>query len=64
MDELNGAVEISAVRRLVEAAAIACFILLMGAFVWRATKNIARNSIALHRTNARFDAALANMPRD
>ena len=62
MDELMAPWKASAVRRLVEAAAIACFILLMGAFVWRATRNLASNSIALHRTNARFDAALANMP--
>ncbi len=62
MDELLAPWRAGAIRRLVEAAAIACFILLMGAFVWRATKDLARNSIALHRTNARFDAALANMP--
>jgi diguanylate cyclase (GGDEF)-like protein/PAS domain S-box-containing protein len=62
MDELLAPWKTSAIRRLIEATSIACFILLMGAFVWRATKNIARNSIALHRTNARFDAALANMP--
>jgi len=62
MDDLMAPWKASAIRRLVEAAAIACFILLMGAFVWRAIRELAGNSIALHRTNARFDAALANMP--
>ena len=33
----------------------------MGAFVWRATKTLATNSITLRETNDRFDAALANM---
>jgi diguanylate cyclase (GGDEF)-like protein/PAS domain S-box-containing protein len=62
MDELLAPWKANAIRRLVEAAAIACFILVMGAFVWRATKDLARNSIELHKTNTRFDAALANMP--
>jgi diguanylate cyclase (GGDEF)-like protein/PAS domain S-box-containing protein len=51
----------AAMHRLLETAGIACFILLMGAFVWRATKDLARNSQELRKTNARFDAALANM---
>ncbi len=34
----------------------------MGVFVWRATRSLASNSLALRKTNARFDAALANMP--
>ena len=62
MDELLAPWKANAVRRLIETAAITCFILLMGAFVWRATKNLAGNSIELRKTNARFDAALANMP--
>jgi diguanylate cyclase (GGDEF)-like protein/PAS domain S-box-containing protein len=62
MDELLAPWKANAVRRLLEAAAISCFILLMGAFVWRATRDLARNSIKLRATNARFDAALANMP--
>jgi diguanylate cyclase (GGDEF)-like protein len=33
----------------------------MGAFVWRATKTLATNSITLRETNDHFDAALANM---
>ena len=61
MDELLAPWKASAIRRLIETAAITCFILLMGAFVWRATKNLAGNSIELRKTNARFDAALANM---
>ena len=62
MDELMAPWKEGAIRRLIEAGAIACFILLMGAFVWRATKDLARNSVTLQKTNARFDAALANMP--
>jgi diguanylate cyclase (GGDEF)-like protein/PAS domain S-box-containing protein len=62
MEELMAPWRASAIRRLIETAAIAGFILLMGALVWRATKHLARNSITLRRTNARFDAALANMP--
>ena len=62
MDELLAPWKANAIRRLIETAAITCFILLMGAFVWRATKNLAGNSIELRKTNARFDAALANMP--
>jgi PAS domain S-box-containing protein len=62
MDELLAPWKANAIRRLIEAAAIACFILIMGAFVWRATKDLARNSIELRKTNTRFDAALANMP--
>jgi diguanylate cyclase (GGDEF)-like protein len=62
MEELLGPWRANAIRRLIEAAAIACFILVMGAFVWRATKDLAKNSIELRETNTRFDAALANMP--
>ncbi len=62
MDELMAPWKEGTIRRLIEAGAIACFILLMGAFVWRATKDLARNSVTLQKTNARFDAALANMP--
>ena len=62
MDELLAPWKANAIRRLIEIVAITCFILLMGAFVWRATKNLAGNSIELRKTNARFDAALANMP--
>ena len=62
MDELLAPWKATAIRRLIEAVAIAFFILLMGAVVWRATRELARNSIALRRTNASFDAALANMP--
>jgi diguanylate cyclase (GGDEF)-like protein len=62
MDELLAPWKANAIRRLIETATITCFILLMGAFVWRATKNLAENSIELRKTNARFDAALANMP--
>jgi diguanylate cyclase (GGDEF)-like protein/PAS domain S-box-containing protein len=62
MDELLAPWKANAIRRLIETATITCFILLMGAFVWRATKNLAGNSIELRKTNARFDAALANLP--
>jgi diguanylate cyclase (GGDEF)-like protein/PAS domain S-box-containing protein len=62
MDELLAPWKANALRRLIETATITSFILLMGAFVWRATKNLAGNSIELRKTNARFDAALANMP--
>jgi diguanylate cyclase (GGDEF)-like protein/PAS domain S-box-containing protein len=62
MEELMAPWKATAIRRLIETAAIASFILLMGVLVWQATKHLARNSIALRKTNARFDAALANMP--
>ncbi|MGA2994525.1 bifunctional diguanylate cyclase/phosphodiesterase [Bradyrhizobium sp.] len=62
MNELLAPWKANAIRRLIETAAITCFILVMGAFVWRATKDLARNSIELRETNTRFDAALANMP--
>jgi diguanylate cyclase (GGDEF)-like protein len=62
MEELLAPWRASTTRRLIETVAIACSILLMGAFVWRATKDLARNSMELRKTNARFDAALANMP--
>jgi len=51
----------SAVRRLLELAVITLFILSMGAFIWRATKTLANNSIKLREINDRFDVALANM---
>jgi diguanylate cyclase (GGDEF)-like protein/PAS domain S-box-containing protein len=51
----------NAMRRMVEVAAITGFILLMGLFVWRATRRLATSSIQLRETNERFDAALANM---
>jgi diguanylate cyclase (GGDEF)-like protein/PAS domain S-box-containing protein len=51
----------SAMRRLLETAGITAFIMLMGVFVWRATRRLAANSIKLRETNTRFDAALANM---
>ena len=62
MDELLAPWRASAIRQLIGTAVIACLILLMGAFVWRATKSLAGNSLELRRTNDRFDAALANMP--
>jgi diguanylate cyclase (GGDEF)-like protein/PAS domain S-box-containing protein len=62
MNDLMAPWQASTIRRLLETAAISGFILLMGAFVWRAIKDLARNSIALRKTNTRFDAALANMP--
>jgi diguanylate cyclase (GGDEF)-like protein len=62
MAELLAPWKASVIRRLIETAAITAFILIMGAFVGRATKGLARNSLELRRTNARFDSALANMP--
>ena len=50
-----------ALRGLAEAAAISFVILFMGAFVSRATRTLSANSVKLRETNARFDAALANM---
>ncbi len=52
----------NALRSLVETIGIAAIILLMGAFAWRAARNLSKNSIELRKTNDRFDAALANMP--
>jgi diguanylate cyclase (GGDEF)-like protein/PAS domain S-box-containing protein len=51
----------SATRRLAQTVAITAFIILMGAFVWRATRTLAANSVEVRETNTRFDAALANM---
>jgi diguanylate cyclase (GGDEF)-like protein/PAS domain S-box-containing protein len=62
MDELLAPWKASAIRELIETAAIAAFIMLMGGFVWRSTKDLARNSTELRKINSRFDAALANMP--
>ena len=50
-----------AMNQLAEVVVITAFIILMGAFVWRATRTLATNSIKLRETNDRFDAALANM---
>ncbi len=50
-----------AMIRLAEAVAVCAFIILMGAFVWRATKTLASSSIRLRETNDRFDVALDNM---
>jgi len=61
MDALLAPWKRAAIRRLIETVAITSFILLMGAIVWRATRDLARNSQELRRTNTRFDAALANM---
>ena len=61
MDELLAPWKQAAMRRLAETAIITVFILLMGAFVWRATRTLSANSIKLRETNALFDAALANM---
>ncbi len=62
MAELLAPWRANTTRRLIETLAITCSILLMGVFVWRATKDLARNSLELRKTNIRFDAALANMP--
>ncbi len=61
MTELLAPWKRSAIRGLAEAAAIAFSMLLMGAFVWRATRTLAANSVKLRETNDRFDAALANI---
>jgi diguanylate cyclase (GGDEF)-like protein/PAS domain S-box-containing protein len=61
MSELLAPWKRSAMRRLVEVAAITGFILLMGVLAWRGTRRLATSSITLRETNARFDAALANM---
>jgi diguanylate cyclase (GGDEF)-like protein/PAS domain S-box-containing protein len=51
----------SAIRQMTQAIAIAIVIMLMGGFVWRATRTLAANSLKLSETNARFDAAVTNM---
>ncbi len=61
MEELLAPWRQNTMHRLIEAAVITAFFLLMGAFVWRAARTLSTNSIALRKTNARFDAALANM---
>jgi len=62
VDELLAPWRANAVRRLIEATVLSAFILLMGAFVWRATQGLAGHSVKLRETNDRFDAALATMP--
>lgn len=61
MTELLAPWRQSAIHRLAETLIIVAFILLLGAFVWRATRNLAANSLKLGETNARFGAALSNM---
>ncbi len=61
MNELLAPWRQSAMHRLIETLAITAFILFMGGFVWRATRTLATNSVEMRKTNARFDAALANM---
>jgi diguanylate cyclase (GGDEF)-like protein/PAS domain S-box-containing protein len=61
MEELLAPWRQSAIRQMAQAVAIAVFIILMGAFVWRATRTLAANSLKLSATNARFDAAVTNM---
>jgi diguanylate cyclase (GGDEF)-like protein len=51
-----------AIHRSIETATITAVIMLMGVLVWRATKDLAGNSLELGKINTRFDAALANMP--
>jgi len=51
-----------AMQRLIETAVLTAFIMLMGVVVWRATRGLAGHSAKLRETNARFDAALDNMP--
>jgi len=62
MAELLAPWERATIHRLIETSAITAFIMLMGAFVWRATRGLAGHSTKLRETNDRFDAALANMP--
>ncbi len=62
MDELLAPWRTSTERRLIEVAVLSAFILVMGAFVWRAARGLAEHSTKLRETNDRFDAALANMP--
>jgi diguanylate cyclase (GGDEF)-like protein/PAS domain S-box-containing protein len=61
IEELMAPWRQSAVRQMTQAVAIAIFIMLMGGFVWRATRTLATNSLKLSETNARFDAAVTNM---
>ncbi len=60
-DEVLAPWKQNAMSRMLEVAAIAAFILFMGALIWRATRTLAANSIKLRETNDRFDVALANM---
>ncbi len=62
MNELLAPWRRNALRSLVETAGMTAVILLMGAFAWRAARTLSKNSIALSKTNERFDVALANMP--
>jgi len=50
-----------AIRQFGEVIAIMVFISLLGAVVWRITRTLAANAKTSSETNARFDAALANM---
>jgi diguanylate cyclase (GGDEF)-like protein len=62
IDELLAPWRANTIRRLIEVTVLTAFILLMGLFVWRATRGLAGHSAKLRETNDRFDAALANMP--
>ena len=62
IDELLAPWKQDAMRQSAQTLVITMFVILMGAFVWRATRTLTSNSIKLRETNARFDAALANMP--
>ena len=61
VEELMAPWRQSAIRQMTQAIAIAIVIMLMGGFVWRATRTLAANSLKLSETNARFDAAVTNM---
>jgi diguanylate cyclase (GGDEF)-like protein len=61
IDELLASWKQSAMRQAAETVAITIFIMLMGGFVWRATRTLATSSLKLRETNICFDAALANM---
>ena len=61
VEELMAPWRQSAIRQMTQAIAIAVIIMLMGGFVWRATRTLAANSLKLSETNARFDAAVTNM---
>lgn len=61
VEELMAPWRQSAIRQMAQAIAIAVIIMLMGGFVWRATRTLAAKSLKLSETNARFDAAVTNM---
>ncbi|MFX5660763.1 hypothetical protein ABTE05_20570, partial [Acinetobacter baumannii] len=49
-------------RRLLEATAIVIVMLVLGAVIWRTTRRLGVQAVALQQANSRFGAAIEAMP--